>query len=325
MIRPATTQSKQCRSDVFAQVLPEHKYMIVDDLQKRGHMVAMTGDGVNDAPALKKAHCGIAVAGATDAARAAAAIVLLEPGIAVISDALKTARKIFQRMESYVIYRITETIRVLIFMAAAILIFGFYPITATMIILLALLNDIPILLIAYDNVDPPKKPARWQPNKIVWLSFAIGIAGVVSSFLALTIAMWWYAGAHGVSIMQLAHDIAKAGVGPGDKIGLTALAFIQTFIFLKLIIAGHTTIFVTRSKSWLWKKPWPSAPLFWGIMITNIIGTLMAVYGWLMPAAIGWDAAIFIWVYATAWMFFNDVVKEYVGRKLGVGVETEHE
>ncbi len=306
-------------TDVFAQVLPEHKFEIVSALQEKGHMVAMTGDGVNDAPALKKAHCGIAVAGATDAARAAAAIVLLQPGISVIADALKTARKIFQRMESYVIYRITETVRVLIFMALSILVFGFYPITATMIILLALLNDIPILMIAYDNVKEMDRPARWQPNKISAISLAIGVTGVISSFLALAIALWWYGAMHGMSLAQVVHAIAtegKAGV-----VGTAALAFIQTFIFLKLIIAGHTTIFVTRSKGWFWEKPWPSGPLFWGVMITNVIGTLLAVYGWLMPTAIGWGPAIFIWIYANLWMIVNDVVKQYVGRKLKIDVE----
>ena len=117
-------------ADGFAQVFPEHKYHIVDVLQKRGHIVGMTGDGVNDAPALKKADCGIAVSGATDAARAAADIVLLTPGLSVIIDAIKESRKIFQRMNSYAMYRITETLRVLLFVTLAILVFNFYPFTA---------------------------------------------------------------------------------------------------------------------------------------------------------------------------------------------------
>ena len=100
-------------ADGFAQVFPEHKYHIVDVLQKRGHIVGMTGDGVNDAPALKKADAGIAVSGATDAARAAADIVLTTPGVSVIIDAIKESRKIFQRMNSYAIYRIAETMRLL--------------------------------------------------------------------------------------------------------------------------------------------------------------------------------------------------------------------
>jgi len=133
------------KADGFAQVFPEHKFHIVDILQQRGHIVGMTDDGVNDAPALKKADCGIAVSGATDAARAAAAIVLLTPGLSVIIEAIKESRKIFQRMNSYAIYRITETLRVLLFMTLSILIFNFYPLTAVMIVMLALLNDGAIL------------------------------------------------------------------------------------------------------------------------------------------------------------------------------------
>ena len=149
-----TAQSAEAieKADGFAQVFPEHKFHIVDVLQQRGHIVGMTGDGVNDAPALKKADCGIAVSGATDAARAAASIVLLAPGLSVIIDAIKESRKIFQRMNSYAIYRIAETLRVLFFMTLAILIFQFYPVTAVMIVMIALLNDGAILSIAYDNV-----------------------------------------------------------------------------------------------------------------------------------------------------------------------------
>ena len=144
---------------VSPRCFPEHKFHIVDVLQKHGHIVGMTGDGVNDAPALKKADCGFAVSGATDAARAAASIVLVAPGLSVIIDAIKESRKIFQRMNSYAMYRIAETLRVLLFMTLAIVIFNFYPLTAIMIVMLALLNDGAILSIAYDNVRLPE-PAR---------------------------------------------------------------------------------------------------------------------------------------------------------------------
>ena len=156
----ATTAMSEAieKADGFAQVFPEHKFHIVADLQKRGHIVGMTGDGVNDAPALKKADCGIAVSGATDAARAAAAIVLTTPGLSVIIDAIKESRKIFQRMNSYAMYRIAETLRVLLFMTLAILVFNFYPLTAVMIVILALLNDGAILSIAYDNVHYKDQP-----------------------------------------------------------------------------------------------------------------------------------------------------------------------
>ena len=159
-----TAQSAEAieKADGFAQVFPEHKFHIVDVLQQRGHIVGMTGDGVNDAPALKKADCGIAVSGATDAARAAASIVLLTSGLSVIIDAIKESRRIFQRMNSYAIYRIAETLRVLLFMTLAILVFNFYPVTAVMIVMLALLNDGAILSIAYDNVHYKDKPEAWN-------------------------------------------------------------------------------------------------------------------------------------------------------------------
>ena len=166
------------KADGFAQVFPEHKFHIVDVLQQRGHIVGMTGDGVNDAPALKKADCGIAVSGATDAARAAASIVLLTSGLSVIIDAIKESRRIFQRMNSYATYRIAETLRVLFFMTLAILIFNFYPLTAVMIVMLALLNDGAILSIAYDNVRYKDKPEAWNMRVVLGIATVLGIAGL---------------------------------------------------------------------------------------------------------------------------------------------------
>ncbi len=170
-------------ADGFAQVLPEDKFFIIDKLQKADHIVAMTGDGVNDAPALKKADAGIAVSGATDAARAAADIVLLLPGLSVIINAISEARTVFERMKSYAIFRIAETTRVIVFMSLSILIFNFYPVTAVMIIILALLNDIPIMMIAYDNARPQAKPVRWDMREVMTISSVLGIAGVLASFL----------------------------------------------------------------------------------------------------------------------------------------------
>ena len=170
------------KADGFAQVFPEHKFHIVDVLQQRGHIVGMTGDGVNDAPALKKADCGIAVSGATDAARAAASIVLMTPGLSVIVDAIKESRKIFQRMNSYAIYRIAETLRVLLFMTLSILIFNFYPLTAVMIVMLALLNDGAILSIAYDNVHYKDKPEAWNMRMVLGIATVLGVIGPVAAF-----------------------------------------------------------------------------------------------------------------------------------------------
>jgi len=153
--------------NIFAEVVPEDKYRIVDTLQKAGHIVAMTGDGVNDAPALKKADCGIAVANATDAARAAADIILTAPGLGVINEALKQARITFERMKSYSIFRITETIRIILFMTLSIVVFNFYPITALMIILLALLRDdqpIEHAMMAAFGKRPEALERRWRKS-----------------------------------------------------------------------------------------------------------------------------------------------------------------
>ncbi len=267
----------------FAEVFPEDKYFIVDKLQKADHIVGMTGDGVNDAPALRKADCGIAVSNATDAARAAAALVLLAPGLMVIVKAIEIAREIFGRMEAYTIYRIAETIRVVFFMALSIMIFQFYPITALMIIILALLNDIPILAIAYDNAKISPKPVRWDMYEINIMAFWLGVAGVISSFtLFFLLVEYW----------KLPEDL------------------IQSIIFTKLVVAGHGTIYNTRVKDWFWKKPWPSPILFVATFGTRILGTIIAVYGgWGLFTPVGWEWALFIWGYAMVWFLFNDAVK----------------
>jgi len=269
----------------FAEVFPEDKYFIVDKLQKAGHIVGMTGDGVNDAPALRKADAGIAVSGATDAARAAASLVLLAPGLRVIINAIEIARQIFGRMEAYTIYRIAETIRIVLFMALSIIIFQFYPITPLMIILLALLNDIPILAIAYDNAKISSRPVRWDMYEMLVMAFWLGVAGVMSSFtLYVLLKSYW----------KLPQDL------------------IQSIIFTKLLVAGHGTIFNTRIKDWFWKKPWPS-PLLWiADFGTGIVGTIIAVYGFNLITPVGWRWALFIWGYAMVWFLFNDAVKMIV-------------
>lgn len=266
--------------DLFAEVVPEDKYLIVDTLQKGGHIVAMTGDGVNDAPALKKADCGFAVANATDAARAAADIILTAPGLSVINDAVRQARITFERMKSYATFRIAETIRIILFMTLAIVVFNFYPITALMIIILALLNDIPILAIAYDNTRVDTKPVRWNMTELLTISSTLGITGVLSSFLLFYI------------LLKMEYSEAM----------------IQSLFFCKLVVAGHGTIYNTRIDDWFWKKPWPSMPLFLATFSTRVIGTLIAVYGVFIPA-IGWVDAAWLWAYALTWFVINDAVK----------------
>ena len=267
-------------ADGFAQVFPEHKYHIIDVLQQHGHIVGMTGDGVNDAPALKKADCGIAVSGATDAARAAADIVLLTPGLSVIIEAIKQSRKIFQRMNSYAIYRIAETLRVLLFMTVAILVFNFYPLTAIMIVMLALLNDGAILSIAYDNVHYKDEPEAWNMRVVLGISTVLGVVGPIAAF----------------GLFYL-----------GDRVFDLGHPRLQTLMYLMLSVAGHLTIFLTRTRGPFWSIR-PARILLIAVLGTQAIATFIAVYG-LFMTPLGWGWAAAVWVYALAWFLVSDRIK----------------
>ncbi|MGD8587646.1 MAG: plasma-membrane proton-efflux P-type ATPase [Chromatiales bacterium] len=278
---PADAAERIERADGFAQVFPEHKYAIVKALQDRDHLVAMTGDGVNDAPALKQADVGIAVSGATDAARAAADLVLTAPGLSTIVSAVEEARRIFERMNSYAIYRVIETIRIMFFMVLAMLIYNFYPMTAIMIILLALLNDIPIMTIAKDNTWLDPKPVRWQMHQVLTIATVLGIIGVVETFLLLVIVYAWL----GIDMQQ-----------------------VQTIVFLKLSIAGHLTLFVARTKKPLWSRPFPAPLLLGAILGTQLIAALLAGFG-ILVSAIPWSYVGAIWLYCLVWMVIEDRAK----------------
>jgi H+-transporting ATPase len=276
-------------ADGFAQVFPEHKFHIVDVLQKHGHIVGMTGDGVNDAPALKKADCGIAVSGATDAARAAASIVLTTPGLSVIIDAIKESRRIFQRMNSYAIYRIAETLRVLFFMTLAILVFHFYPLTAVMIVMHPLLNDGAILSIAYDNVQYRNAPEAWDMRTVLSVSTVLGLFGVIAAFGLLYLA---------------------------ERVFHLDRPHIQTLMYLKLSVAGHLTIFLTRTRGPFWSIR-PAKILLIAVFGTQAVATTIAIFGFGLVTPLGWYWALLVWGYALAWALVNDRVKLIAYRILG--------
>jgi H+-transporting ATPase len=267
-------------ADGFAQVFPEHKYRIVELLQKANHIVCMTGDGVNDAPALKKADAGIAVAGATDAAKSAADVVLTKPGLSVIIDAVKESRKIFQRMTNYAIYRINETLRILLFVTVSIIVFQFYPVTALMIVLLALLNDLPIMTIAYDNVRYSNSPEKWNLRSLLRIATFLGVLGVIETFGMLYI---------GLDLLRLNHNV------------------LQSFIYLKLSVAGHLALLMARTKGHFWSIK-PATPLFLAIVGTQLTATIITVYGILLPA-MGWNLAALVWAYALGGFFVIDLLK----------------
>jgi H+-transporting ATPase len=268
------------QADGFAQVFPEHKYHIVEVLQQRGHMVGMTGDGVNDAPALKKADAGIAVAGATDAARAAADIVLLTPGLSVIIDAIKESRRIFQRMTNYAIYRISETVALLGFLTLAILLFNFYPVTAIMIVLIAILNDGAILSIAYDNTRYRNEPQTWNMRLVLGVATVLGAYAVFRSFGIFYL---------GDSVFHLSHDT------------------LRTLVYLNLAVGGIFTLFAARTRGPFWSIR-PAPILLAATVGAQLVATFIAVYGGFM-APLGWTYAGLVWGYCLGLFLIQDQVK----------------
>lgn len=290
------------KADGFGRVFPEHKYAIVKALQDRKHLVAMTGDGVNDAPALKQADCGIAVSGATDAARAAGALILTAPGLSVVINAIEEARRIFQRMMSYTIYRIAMTIDIMIFVVLSMLVFDFRPLTAVMIILLALLDDIPIMTIAYDRTRVPRTPLRWHMGRVLAISSVLGVVAVAQTF--------------GLLVLSRGH-VSNAF----EWLPALSTDQIQTALFLQLVISGHLLLFVTRSEHSMIAKPLPSPILVSALMGTQIVALLIACLGVFMTA-LPWSWAAFIWGYNLIFMVLQDFIK--LGTYHLMDFETRH-
>lgn len=278
------------RADGFGRVFPQHKYQIVKALQQLGHLVAMTGDGVNDAPALKEADCGVAVSGATDAARSAAALILTAPGLSTIVNAIAEARKIFERIRSYVYYRIAMTLDIMFVVVLAYVFFGFQPLTAIMIVVLALLDDIPIMTIAYDNVEKAARPVRWQMQRILMFSSLMGLLAIAQSFGLVLAGMEWMSDPKLMAQFALDHH------------------HLQTMLFLQLAAGGHLLLFVVRTRGTILAPPFPSMPLFLAIVATQAVAALMCAFGILVPQ-LPWSLIGIVWLYCLVWMVVIDVFK----------------
>jgi H+-transporting ATPase len=284
------------RADGFARVFPEHKYAIVKALQKRGHLVAMTGDGVNDAPALKQADCGVAVSGATDAARGAAALILTAPGLSVIDSAIDEARRIFGRIESYTLYRVALTIDIMFVVVLSTIFLDFTPLTTAMIVVLSLLDDGPIMTIAYDNTPVSRSPVRWRMARLLAVSSVLGMFCVLESFGLLLIG-----------VRALSHPSAQA------LLGIATPQQLQTMMFLQLVVGGHLLLLVTRTERWFFLPPFPAAKLFLAIVITQILAVALCYYGWLVPA-ISLRLIGLVWLYCLAFMFVLGFVRRICER-----------
>ncbi|KAH7544680.1 plasma membrane ATPase 4 [Ziziphus jujuba] len=282
------------KADGFAGVFPEHKYEIVKKLQERKHICGMTGDGVNDAPALKKADIGIAVADATDAARGASDIVLTEPGLSVIISAVLTSRAIFQRMKNYTIYAVSITIRIVFgFMLIALIWkFDFSPF---MVLIIAILNDGTIMTISKDRVKPSPMPDSWKLKEI----FATGI--VLGGYLALmTVIFFW---------------VMKETDFFSDKFGVRSIRNspheMMAALYLQVSIVSQALIFVTRSRSWSYVER-PGLLLVSAFIVAQLVATLIAVYanwGFARIKGVGWGWAGVIWIYSIVFYVPLDLMK----------------
>ncbi|MEM7174629.1 MAG: plasma-membrane proton-efflux P-type ATPase [Chlamydiota bacterium] len=283
------------QADGFSEVFPEHKFEIVKRFQQDKRIVGMTGDGVNDAPALKQADIGIAVSNATDAARSAADLILTRPGLMVIKQAIDEARRIFGRMKSYAIYRISETYRLLLFLLLAMVIFQSHPLTAVMIIAIALLNDIPIMTIAYDHMKAEKDPVSWNMTEVFTVATGLALVGVISTF-----GLYWI----------------------GDRYWHFAAEQSRTLAFMAILCGGNLTIYLTRNRTFLLSRPLPEWKFFLATLFSQIAGTLLAVYGLGTDdfIGIGWYYVGLSWVYIAIWFGICLLTKIGIYQLLSLGL-----
>ncbi|KAH6827471.1 H[+]-ATPase 8 [Perilla frutescens var. hirtella] len=282
------------KADGFAGVFPEHKYEIVKKLQERKHICGMTGDGVNDAPALKKADIGIAVADATDAARGASDIVLTEPGLSVIVSAVLTSRAIFQRMKNYTIYAVSITIRIVMGFMLISLIWKF-DFSPFMVLIIAVLNDGTIMTISKDRVKPSPLPDSWKLKEI----FATGV--VLGTYMAIITVIFFYLAAD-TDYLSDTFKVRSLRDSPNE---LTAA------LYLQVSIISQALIFVTRSRGWSFVER-PGFLLLAAFFAAQLLATIIAVYAnWEFARikGIGWGWAGVIWIFSIVTYFPLDIFK----------------
>ncbi|KAG7123225.1 Plasma membrane ATPase like protein [Verticillium longisporum] len=261
-------------ADGFAEVFPQHKYNVVEILQQRGYLVAMTGDGVNDAPSLKKADTGIAVEGASDAARSAADIVFLAPGLGAIIDALKTSRQIFHRMYSYVVYRIALSIHMELYLGLWIAILN-RSLNIELVVFIAIFADIATLAIAYDNAPYSKAPVKWNLPKLWGISVILGIVLAIGTWITVT--------------TMYAH-------GPNGGI-VQNFGNLDEVVFLQVSLTENWLIFITRANGPFWSSI-PSWQLSGAIFIVDILATLFCIFGWFEHGQTSIVAVVRIWIFS---------------------------
>ena len=267
-------------ADGFAEVFPQHKYNVVEILQQRGYLVAMTGDGVNDAPSLKKADTGIAVEGASDAARSAADIVFLAPGLSAIIDALKTSRQIFHRMYAYVVYRIALSLHLEIFLGLWIAIMN-QSLNIELVVFIAIFADIATLAIAYDNAPFSKSPVKWNLPRLWGMSILLGIVLAVGTWICLTTLL-----ASGVAADQSTDGGIVQNFGVRDEV-----------LFLQISLSENWLIFITRADGPFWNSI-PSWQLTGAILVVDIVATFFCLFGFFVTGKTSIVAVVRIWIFS---------------------------
>ncbi len=273
-------------SDGFAEIYPEGKYQIVRALQAKKHVVGMTGDGINDSPALKQAEVGIAVSNATDVAKGAASVVLTEPGLTNIFSLVISGRMIYQRILTWIFNKIVKTFQIVVFVVLAFLFTGLFVINAFQVVLLLFLVDFVTISLATDNVRPSQRPETWNIASLLKASIVLGIFVVAESFGLLYI---------GITYLDLSN-----------------IAQLNTFVFDMLLFGGLFTIFVVRERGNFWKSK-PSRLLLGAIVVDIVVSSLISIIGipGLVPIQPLYVAIVLSWFF-----FFGVVVNDQIKKKL---------
>jgi len=283
--------------DGFSQVKPEHKYEIVEKLQLLGHVVAMTGDGVNDAPALKKANVGFAVSDATEAARSASDIVMTAPGLSVMISAIEGSRKIFERMKDYSTYTISVTVRIVLTFSILTFAYDWYFPTV-LVLIIAILNDGTIMTISKDRVEPAPLPDKWNFREIFIMAFFLGFWQVIASVVLFVVIKETNFFTNSIGLHSLSDDQLRA------------------VIYLQVSVSGQATIFVTRTRDWFFKSR-PAYIVLLAFVLAQIGATLIGVYGLhgyphdgvADTRGGGWAWALAVWIWVILWHWPMDLIK----------------
>jgi magnesium-transporting ATPase (P-type) len=271
-------------ADGFAEVYPEDKYIVVQHLQTAGHVTGMTGDGVNDAPALRQAEVGIAVSTATDVAKGAASVVLTDPGLTNIVALVEQGRIIYQRILTWIINKISRTILKAAFVAIAFVVTGKFVVSAFAMLLLVFMTDFAKIALATDHVRPSRKPETWNIGGFITVSVALGIAMVAETLLILYIG--W----------------SRFGLAANDNA-------LYTFSFLTLLYFAAFSIVSARERRWFWATM-PSKTLVAAIVADVIVGTVLTFVGLPGLLPLPWWQTLAIFVYAmVSCLVVNDAVK----------------